>query len=309
MSRPPAPTHHRPARLALAIALWACTAIATAQVTWTFDPAPSAGHVVTLDVAGLPGIAGLWLAVVHPGAPVGDHLDWAYAPAGAGGVRLRLPERSAPLEFRLYRDAPGGPELLARSETFVPQPLLATLSAPATVAAYSTFEVDGTGPGLAGDAVVLVDPATDGVPLDAAPTALGWPLRFDAPWPPGRYELRYVTGAEGLVLARVDVEVMTNEAGGDGADPCTARPDEASLLEAFEAEAARTVALARLADGLDDARYTAAGHVVGAEGVVDAAYQLRLTDPLTQASVIVEGTATARFAWSGCAWMLVDVRY
>ena len=279
-----------------------------APVEWSFDPNARAGAVITLFVAGLPSTPGLWIAVAPIDAPVGSYTDWDYAPTADDSVRLRLPDLPQPLEFRLYQDSAQRTQLLARSEPFEPLPLEAALDAPLEVAVATRFEVFWTGPNRASDVVVLVDPALPTVEIDHMPTAMGNPLTLTAPWTPGRYQLRYLTGVDQVTLASVDVEVLEADAGGLD-DECAVPPSEASLLEAFEAELNAMAAMARIAYGLEDARYSASAFVAGHEGVVDASYVLELTDRLTRDSVTLEGTASARFRWTGCGWMLVSVTY
>lgn len=278
------------------------------SVGWSFDPNARAGAVTTLVVTGLPSLPGLWIAVSPVDAPVGAHRDWAHAPTRHGSVRLRLPDRSEPLEFRLYRDSADRTDLLARSASFVPEPPEAALDAPAEVPAAARFEVFWTGPNRDADMVVLVDPTLTPAEVGSAPTAMGNPLVFDAPWTAGRYELRYLTGVDRDVLTSVEIDVLERDSAGPG-DTCTALPSEASLLAAFEAELTAMAGLARIAYGLEDARHIADASVTGSEGFVDASYVLQLTDPVTRDSVTLEGTASARFSWAGCGWTLLNVTY
>ena len=277
-------------------------------IGWSFDPNARAGAVITLVVTGLPSLSGLWIAVSPVDAPVGAHLDWAYAPARQGSLRLQLPDRSIPLEFRLYRGNTDRADLLDRSEPFVPEPPEAALDAPAEVPAAARFEVFWTGPNRDADVVVLVDPTLTAAEVGSAPTAMGNPLVFDAPWTAGRYELRYLTGVDREVLTSVDIDVLEGASVGFG-DACAALPSEASLLAAFEAELTAMAALARIAYGLENAHYAADADVTGSEGFVDASYVLQLTDPVTRDSVTLEGTVSARFNWTGCRWILLNVTY
>ena len=281
---------------------------ALAPVEWSFDPNAHAGAVVTLVITGLPSIPGIWIAVAPVDAPIGAYSDWDYAPSEQDSVRLRLPDLPQPLEFRLYQDNSERTQLLASSESFVPVPLEAALDAPVEVTAATRFEVFWTGPNRISDVVVLVDPVLPAVEVDHAPTALGNPLTLTAPWTPGRYQLRYLTGVDQVVLTSFDIEVIEVDAAAP-ADECAVPPSETSLLEAFEAELNAMAGMARVTYGVEDARYSASAHIAGREGVVDASYVLELTDRVTRDSVTLEGTASARFSWTGCGWMLVGVTY
>lgn len=289
---------------------WFVTAAAQPldTIAWSFDPNARAGAVITLVVTGLPSLPGLWITVSPVDAPVGAYRDWAYAPTRHDSVRLRLPDRSELLEFRLYRGSADRTDLLARSASFVPEPPEAALDAPAEVPAAARFEVFWTGPNRDADVVALVDPTLMAAEVGSAPTAMGNPLVFEAPWRAGRYELRYLMGIDREVLTSVEIDVLERNSAGPG-DACAALPSEASLLAAFEAELTSMAALARITYGLEDARYTADASVTGSEGSVDASYVLQLTDPVTRDSVTLEGTASARFSWTGCGWILLNVTY
>lgn len=277
-------------------------------VTWWFDRGARAGDVVTLLVSGLPDLPGVWIAVVSVDAPIGSYADWTYPPARAEAIRLRLPDRSQWLEFRLYRDGAGRTELLARSAAFVPEPPEATLRAPGAVAAATPFEVYWHGPNRSGDVVVLVDPSSAAAAIDVVALHLGNPLTLEAPWEPGAYQLRYLTGADRVALASLDI-VVVEQTAAPAVDGCVQNPDEASLLSAFDGEVVALAAMARSIYGLEDVSYHASARLTGSTGVVDATYVLQLTDPAAGASVTVEGSLYARFTWSGCTWILLDVTY
>ena len=301
---------------------------AAKDVAWSFAADVRAGDTVDLTVTGLPDAPGLWIALADVDAPIGAYHDWDYPPMRHDRVLLRLPDAPSTLEFRLYRDAVDRTELLARSAPFLPALQPASLHAPAEVALGSRFAVAWTGPDRAGDAIVLIGPASVGSvgvgpvaveprsvdaaslapALASAPTAAGHPLHLDAPWAPGHYHLRYVTGADRVVLAQVDIDVVDQTAA-DPTDACHAPPSDASLLAAFDAEVAAALPLARRAYGLDHADYTAAAAVTGSDGSVHASYTVEVVDPVTGERQRITGSATARFSWTGCSWLLVGLTY
>ena len=290
---------------------WGAVAHGADAVAWSFAADVRAGDTVELTVTGLPDVPGLWIALAAVDAPIGAYHDWDYPPTRHDRVLLRLPDAPSTLEFRLYRDAVGRTELLARSAPFLPAPQPASLHAAAEVAIGSRFAVAWTGPDRAGDAVVLIGPTgvVPAVPaLASAPTAAGQPLHLDAPWSPGRYHLRYLTGADQVVLAQIDIDVVGRTAA-DGTGACDAPPSEASLLAAFDAEVAAALPLARRAYGLDHADYTATATVTGNDGNVHASYTIEVVDPVTGERQRLTGSATARFSWTGCSWLLVGLTY
>ena len=293
---------------------WGAVAHGADAVAWSFAADVRAGDTVDLTVTGLPDVPGLWIALAAVDAPIGAYHDWDYPPTRHARVLLRLPDAPSTLEFRLYRDVVGRTELLARSAPFLPAPQPASLHAPTEVAIGSRFTVTWTGPDRAGDAIVLIGatsavPAVPAVPtLASAPTAAGQPLHLDAPWTPGRYHLRYVTGADQVVLAQIDIDVVDRSAAGR-TDACDAPPSDASLLAAFDAEVAAALPLARRAYGLDQADYAATATVTGSDGSVHASYTIEVVDPVTGERLRLTGSATARFSWTGCRWLLVGLTY
>lgn len=151
-----------------------------------------------------PDAPGDFLTIVRPDAPDGEYRD--LVPTASGNpVTLTAPTAPGAWEVR-YVDG-------ASAATFGRSPLEVTsvqpvLTAPETVAAGDRFEVRWSGPDAAGDFISI---APAGSPAhrheDFAFTSLGSPASLAAPFRAGDYELRYVDGASGTVLAQRPLRV------------------------------------------------------------------------------------------------------
>lgn len=151
-----------------------------------------------------PGEAADFVTVVRPDAPPGAYRRLALV-AGANPVRLRAPDEPGDWQVRYVDGATG--------ETLGHRPLevaaaAPTLDAPATVRAGDRFEIRWTGPDRGGDLIVV---ARAGAPdrrwEEFGYTTAGSPVDLAAPFSPGAYEIRYVDGASGEVMARRPLQV------------------------------------------------------------------------------------------------------
>ena len=153
------------------------------------------------------------LEIAAPGAPIGagltsveigrtEHTAVVTAPAQIGQYELRL-VRPAPIVLDGIQREPTAAAIIAAVPIEVVQ-AAATLAPQGTVVAGSRFTVAWTGPGGRNDDILLALPGQE--PL-AAERPTGDAVTFMAPFPPGRYELRYVSAATGTVIATAPVEV------------------------------------------------------------------------------------------------------
>ncbi len=146
--------------------------------------------------------SGSLLLLAHPDADPQDYLLWRPA---AATVSMVAPREAGSYEVRCL-DA-GGDEILARA-TLEVVPVPARLEAPARVAAGTRFRVRWTGPDAPED---FIDVAPADAPrhrhLDWAYTAQGNPADLAAPFEPGSYEVRYISGEDLEVLARRPLKV------------------------------------------------------------------------------------------------------
>lgn len=120
-----------------------------------------------------------------------------------------LPRVPATFEAGFLLDLPGGGyRVVGRSAPFATREAKAALRGAAQVPAGTTVEVDGQGPGGAGDRVEV---HAEGWPSSAA--ALGTartftrPAALRAPDEPGAYEIRYLVGADGTIAQRFPLTV------------------------------------------------------------------------------------------------------
>lgn len=119
-------------------------------------------------------------------------------------MNITVPEQAGEYEVRYLT---GGGRTLARTKLTVTG-ASASLTAPASVAAGTTFRVTWTGPAGEFDRVVIAQKGSpDRKSIDSDFTSKGSPLAFSAPAATGDYELRYQTGGSASVLARAPLKV------------------------------------------------------------------------------------------------------
>lgn len=170
----------------------------------------TAGTRVFVEFAGAPAETLGLVAVSPAGSPDAIRLYQAYVSSASGTVELLTPDAPGGFEARFYLTLPeGGHLVIGRSAVFETTAATASLEAPAQVAAGTRFDVGWSGPAGAGDALVL-EPV-DGTPASGRPSTARLftsPAAMQAPSVEGVYELRYVTGQSGNVLAAVRIEVI-----------------------------------------------------------------------------------------------------
>jgi hypothetical protein len=130
----------------------------------------------------------------------------SFAPTADGNpTLLRAPRALGDYEVRYVRGTDG--EVLARHRLVVATVEI-TLHVPDVVGAGTRFEVEWTGTAEDGDFIAVASPGS-GVKnhLDWSFTNLGSPLTLAAPFEPGRYIVRYVSGTERKVIARAPLQV------------------------------------------------------------------------------------------------------
>jgi Ca-activated chloride channel family protein len=146
-----------------------------------------------------------FLSIAEPAAPADTYLSWTPAEAG-NPARLRAPTVAGSYELRYVRG--GVAEVLARRglEVVRAEP---RITVPRTVAAGTRFEVQWRGTAAEGDLVVVAArDAADDEYFDFAYVGMDGPLTLAAPFAPGGYEVRYLSGADRAVLARRALRVQ-----------------------------------------------------------------------------------------------------
>ena len=146
-----------------------------------------------------------FLSMALSGTPDGDYLQWARTEDG-NPTTFRAPKTPGVYEAR-YIDGESG-EALGRTAIEVTA-ISVVLRTPATARAGLRVEVHWTGPASPGDFLTISKP---NFPprryLDWASTTAGSPLTLAAPSRPGAYEIRYVSGGGGEILASSTIEVQ-----------------------------------------------------------------------------------------------------
>ncbi len=132
-------------------------------------------------------------------------------------ILLLLLKCSGPKPAPMTTTQPGTPAPQPSSTPSVPPPTTpavtekldpATLTAPATTPAGSTFSVSWTGPNNLGDFVTIVPKGVaDNTTGNYRETKLGATLQLTAPITPGPHELRYLTAVTRTIVGRAAIEV------------------------------------------------------------------------------------------------------
>ncbi len=145
-----------------------------------------------------------YITIVPASAAEGAYLDYFYSANGPEGS-LVAPNQPGQYEIR-YVD--GDSEKTTFSVPLLVVPSKAEITAAATVEAGTVFEISWTGPDGPDDYVTLVEAgAAASVYTDYFYTREGAEGELVAPIKEGRYELRYVSGQDGKVLATKTIEV------------------------------------------------------------------------------------------------------
>jgi Ca-activated chloride channel family protein len=155
------------------------------------------GSKITVSWSG-PNRPGDRLTIVTP--EVSDSVADVFVPTSAGSpTEFTLPVDPGDFEIRYIT---ANHQVIGRRPLLITIPVT-TLSAPDTVTAGATFEVQWRGPDSPADVVTLLPRGTpEGRRGVSTPTANGSPLTLVAPEEGGVMELRYVAGSKALTLAR-----------------------------------------------------------------------------------------------------------
>ena len=143
-----------------------------------------------------------FLTVVAPDAATGAYDLYAYT--SAPSVTLVAPETPGEFEVRLV--SADSTRVLARKPISV-QAAQASIKAPASVEAGSTFQAGWTGPGNELDYLAVTEVGKPEKYLEYTYTRRGNPLDLRAPRTPGDYELHYLTGRTDQTLASQPLRV------------------------------------------------------------------------------------------------------
>jgi Ca-activated chloride channel family protein len=190
------------------------------DTTTTFDFSPRA--VMAIEAVPQQPVAGSEVAVSVVGAPPGDH--WvALAPAGQPAaawieriqvsgpddhVFMTVPDWPGEFEIRFHERLAAGLSRIGSSFTIWTREPEVSLAAPDLAGRFEIIEVDWSGPDNPGDRLVIAWPASPAARFGACrATDSGNPAVLGVPGEPGMWELRYLTGRSGTILARAPIEV------------------------------------------------------------------------------------------------------
>lgn len=145
-------------------------------------------------------------------APSSKYGRYVYTSKGSP-VTLPVPDQPGRYVIRYHLGASGykaiGASVIEATATS------ATVAPAANIVAGEAFEVEWTGPNHERDFITITEiGAPDRDYGNYAYTRRGSPARLEAPKKPGRYEVRYATGASYTSLARAEVEVRPSSARG-----------------------------------------------------------------------------------------------
>lgn len=159
---------------------------------------------MTIEWSG-PGLPGAFITVVPDNARAGDHVICAAVRAESGSITVPAPVIPGKHEIRFVSS--WGHVLESRPLRVFE--VLATLEAPEQAAPATDVRVVWTGPDNAQDYLSIAAGGSAAEEyISWAPTSAGSPLLLRTPSPAGAYEIRYVLGSDGEVLARRPLQVL-----------------------------------------------------------------------------------------------------
>ncbi len=166
-------------------------------------PVAEAGRVIDVTWTG-PDRDRDYIAVAKPDDPDHKYANFRYTRDGTP-AKLTMPVEPGTYELRYVLSKAN--RALARLPITV-KPVPATLQAPPTAKAGAAIDVIWEGPDNKGDYIAVAAPdAPKHKYVNYTYTRTGSPLKLTMPIPPGTYEIRYVTGQDKKVLAKLPVTV------------------------------------------------------------------------------------------------------
>ena len=194
------------------------------------------------------------------------HYAWT---ADGSPARVRAPATAGAYEVRYVLARAGRP--IGRAAVAV-APVTATVAAAAEAPAGSEVEIRWTGPRAPGSWIGIAEPG--GEPASHVGTAYAYiegaesPLRITAPGAPGSYEIRFVEGVDGTVLARAPLRVVEARATIDA--PATAMAGSQITVRYTPAQAASGSFIAVVPPSAEAGDYIGGAYVTvdGGEGTL-----------------------------------------
>ena len=148
-----------------------------------------------------------WIELTYPGSEVGSYLTYVYVEDPTEPVHLVAPSKPGAYELRYVGRRPGGKRMLTSRSLEVLPPEV-ELRTPARIRPARSLSVPWKGPDAPKDYISIARPGSvDDAYLDYANTSSGSPAQMTSPQESGSYEIRYVSGRYGKVLARTVTRV------------------------------------------------------------------------------------------------------
>lgn len=181
------------------------------QVTLKAPETTVAGSVIQVHWSG-PGHDWDRVVVAKPGADAGTSIDAEYTNVGSP-LRLRMPPEPGQYEIRyILSTLAFSDRIVARKPIRVTQ-AHARLNVPAKAPAGALVEVEFSGPNNPGDRIVVAAPdAGNEAFINLTGTPQSKPAKLRLPGRPGVYEIRYVTGQAGKILAHKKIKATSVQA-------------------------------------------------------------------------------------------------
>ncbi len=168
------------------------------------NPAPAGGKL-EVQWEG-PGDKDDFIAIAKPGAKANEKVAFAFLLYSDGNaLTLDIPTAPGTYELRYVQNGKEKKSILAAEKLDV-IPMTATLTAPDRAAPGSRIRVTWEGPGHRRDEIVIAKPGSDSVDSYAG-VGEGSEVSLYAPTAKGDYEIRYVYGPLGKVLAKRPLKV------------------------------------------------------------------------------------------------------
>jgi len=145
-----------------------------------------------------------YIAIARPDQDPGRQVHYTYTRKGSP-LKLRAPSDPGTYEVRYILGQ--GSKMLAKT-TIAIEAVSASVEAPDAADMASEFEVTWQGPDNKSDYIAIARPDQDpGRQVHYTYTRKGSPLKLRAPSDPGTYEVRYILGQGGKLLAKTTIAI------------------------------------------------------------------------------------------------------
>lgn len=173
-----------------------------AQVELDVPPEADAATPVTIGWQG-PAYDTDYIAIANSEPP--DHGYTAYTYTRQGNpLKVQAPSQPGRYEVRYYLGA--GDKVLGRKNIQIKE-VSASITGPDKADAASSITIEWQGPGNSGDYISIARPEDQDGYDNYAYTEKGNTVRLNGPSQAGAWEVRYVLGQDGVILARRPIEI------------------------------------------------------------------------------------------------------